>query len=181
MSLSNLIETLLNPSEHLLTSFSLISSLGLIVVMFSLGLKINLTEIKKILKKPRDLFVGLFFQIILLPILAIILFFVTDFSSNIKIAIMIIACMPSAATSNFIANKIDADTSLSITLTSLCTLLAIYTIPFFFKIFSLLTKTDAFVFNVSYTEVIIKIFAIVTVPVIIAILFKYYLTQIKKI
>mgnify|MGYP006110857423 CR=1 FL=1 len=52
---------------------------------------------------------------------------------------------------------------------------------FFFKIFSLLTKTDAFVFNVSYTEVIIKIFAIVTVPVIIAILFKYYLPQIKKI
>jgi len=158
-----------------------ISTLGLVVVMFSLGLKIKFLEIKKNFKKPKDLFIGLICQIILIPIIGIVFILTFDFSTNIQMAIMIIACMPSAATSNFICSKINGNLSLSITLTSICTVSAIYTIPFVLKIFSLLTVRDISIFNFDYTDIIIKIFLIVTIPILIGIALKHYLPQIKKI
>ena len=94
---------------------------------------------------------------------------------------MIIACMPSAATSNFITNKINGNTSLSITLTSICTVLAVYTIPFYLKMFSLLTTRDISIFSIYYSDIIIKIFFIITAPVVVGMLLKYYLPQVKKI
>ena len=149
--------------------------------MFSLGLKIKFLEIKKNFKKPKDLFIGLICQIILIPIIGIVFILTFDFSTNIQMAIMIIACMPSAATSNFICSKINGNLSLSITLTSICTVSAIYTIPFVLKIFSLLTVRDISIFNFDYTDIIIKIFLIVTIPILIGIALKHYLPQIKKI
>ena len=181
MSLGFLIAHLLSPPDKLLDILQVISTGGLIVVMFALGLKVKFAEIKINFLKPRDLFLGLFLQIILIPITGIVFVLSTDFSTNIHIAIMIIACMPSAATSNFICSKVGGDTSLSISLTSICTLLAVFTIPFFFKIFSLITERDISILNFYYADIIIKIFLIITIPVIIGIFLKYYLPQIEKI
>ena len=89
--------------------------------------------------------------------------------------------MPSAATSNFITSKINGDTSLSITLTSICTFLTIYTIPFFLKLFSFITKEDFSIFDVDLTRIIVKVFTIITLPIIIGLLLKHYVPQIKTI
>ena len=90
-----------------------ISTLGLVVVMFSLGLKIKFIEIKKIFTKFKNLIIGLVCQIILIPIIGMVFILTFDFSTNILVAIMIVACMPSAATSNYICSKINGDLSLS--------------------------------------------------------------------
>ena len=181
MSLVTFFTILISPPDMLVDVLRAISTLGLVVVMFSLGLKIKFLEIKKNFKKPKDLFIGLICQIILIPIIGIVFILTFDFSTNIQMAIMIIACMPSAATSNFICSKINGNLSLSITLTSICTVSAIYTIPFVLKIFSLLTVRDISIFNFDYTDIIIKIFLIVTVPILIGMMLKYYLPLIKKI
>lgn len=181
MSLIAFYTMLISPPDMLVDVLRVISSLGLVVVMFNLGLKIKFIQIKKIFSKPKNLFIGLVCQIILIPIIGIVFISTFDFSTNILVAIMIIACMPSAATSNYICSKINGDLSLSITLTSICTISAVYTVPFFFKIFSLLTTKDIFFFNFNYTDIIMKIFLIVTVPILIGMMLKYYLPLIKKI
>ena len=134
MSLIAFYTILISPPDMLVDVLRVISTLGLVVVMFSLGLKIKFIEIKKIFTKPKNLFIGLVCQIILIPIIGMVFILTFDFSTNILVAIMIIACMPSAATSNYICSKINGDLSLSITLTSICTVSAVYTIPFFLKI-----------------------------------------------
>ena len=181
MSLIAFFKILSSPPDRLVDVLGIISAIGLVVVMFGLGLKIKFLEIKENFKKPKNLFVGLISQIILIPIIGLIFILTFDFSTNIQISIMIIACMPSAATSNFICSKINGSVSLSITLTSICTVLAIYTIPFFLKIFTLLTERDISIFNIYYTDIIIKIFLVITAPIIIGMIFKYYLPQIKNI
>ena len=50
MSLDQFLTILTSPPDELLDILGVISTLGLVVVMFSLGLKINFAEIKKILK-----------------------------------------------------------------------------------------------------------------------------------
>ena len=181
MSFDQFLTVLLSPSEVLLDIFSFISTIGLIVVMFSLGAKINFLEVKKIFTEPKDLLTGLFFQVVLIPVIGIFLILTTNFPPNIKLAILIIACMPSAATSNFITSKFNGDVSLSITLTSICTLLTIYTIPFFLNLFSSIMNEDFQIFNFNYTSVIVKVFITVTLPIVFGMAIKYFFPQIKKI
>ena len=137
MSLNQFLTIISSPTNEILSIFSTIISFGLMVLMFYLGIKINFSDIKKVLTEPKDLFTGLFLQIILIPVIALIYISATNFSSNIQLGVMIIACMPSAATSNYITSKINGDLPLSITLTSLCTLLALFSIPFYLKLFGL--------------------------------------------
>ena len=181
MSFNQFLTVLSSPPDTILNTFSLVISLGLTVLMFGLGLKITFFEIKKNFIEPKALLTGLFLQIILIPVVGLIYVLTTDFSPNTQLGIIIIACMPSAATSNYIASKINGDIPLSITLTTICTLLAIYTIPFYLKLFSLMINLETSIFNIYYRNIIIKIFIFITLPVIIGVTLKHYMPKIKKI
>ena len=181
MGLEEFLINLSSPSNDVLVIFNVIITFGLMVLMFYLGIKINFSDIKKILTEPKDLFTGLFLQIILIPVIALIYISATDFSFNVRLGIMVIACMPSAATSNYITSKINGDLPLSITLTSLCTLLSVFSIPFYLKLFTIVTAQDASIFNIYYTDIIIRVFAIVTLPILVGVTLRYYLPQIIKI
>ena len=181
MSLNQFLTFLSSPPNEILNIFSMLVSLGLMILMFFLGVKINFSEIKKNFAEPKGLFTGLFLQIILIPVIALIYISATDFSFNVQLGIMVIACMPSAATSNYITSKINGDLPLSITLTSLCTLLSVFSIPFYLKLFTIVTAQDASIFNIYYTDIIIKVFTIVTLPILAGVTLRYYLPQTIKI
>ena len=181
MSLNQFLTILSSPPNEILNIFNVIVSFGLAILMFYLGIKINFSDIKKNFAEPKSLFVGLFIQIILIPVIGLVYILATDFSFNIQLGIMVIACMPSAATSNYITSKINGDLSLSITLTSLCTLLSILSIPFYLNLFSLITSQDNSFFNPNYTNVIIKVFIYITFPIVLGTTLKYYSPQIIKV
>ena len=181
MSFNQFFTVLSSPPDGILNTFSLVISLGLTVLMFGLGLKITFFEIKKNFIEPKALLTGLFLQIILIPVVGLIYVLTTDFSPNTQLGIIIIACMPSAATSNYITSKINGDLPLSITLTSLCTLLSVFSIPFYLKLFTIVTAQDASIFNIYYTDIIIKVFTIVTLPILAGVTLRYYLPQTIKI
>ena len=148
--------------------------------MFSLGMRLDLDEIKKVFQDPKALLVGLFCQVLLLLTLSLVIVLLLDFSIFLEIAIMLISCMPSAVTSIYVSNKINGNTSLSITLTSTVTLISIYSIPIFFQIFSAIKKIEIVIFNTDFVEVAIKIFILITLPVIIGMIFKIYFSKTAK-
>ena len=181
MSLNQFLAILSSPTNEILSIFNAVISFGLMILMFYLGVKINFSDIKKNFAEPKGLLTGLFIQIILIPAIALIYILVTSFSFNIQLGIMVIACMPSAATSNYITSKINGDLSLSITLTSLCTFLSIFSIPFYLKLFTLITTQDTSVFNTYFTDVIIKVFIFITSPIVVGATLKYFFPQIIKL
>lgn len=181
MSFNQFLTVLSSPPDEILNIFSLIISFGLAVLMFVLGLKITFFEIKKNFIKPKALLTGLFLQIILIPVVGLIYVLTADFSPDVQLGIIVISCMPSAATSNYITSKINGNIPLSITLTTICTLLAIYTIPFYLKLFSSMINLETSIFDIYYRNIIIKIFIFITLPVIIGATLKHYLPKIKKI
>ena len=63
----------------------LILPLALAFIMFVLGLGLTGSDFLRVIKQPRDFFVGAFSQIVLLPIIALIsvLFFAFDIPSYI--------------------------------------------------------------------------------------------------
>jgi bile acid:Na+ symporter, BASS family len=181
MSLNQFFTIISSPSNEILNAFNFIISFGLVILMFYLGLKINFSHIKKNFAEPKSLLTGLFIQIILIPVLALIYISATNFLFNIQLGIMIIACMPSAATSNYITSKVNGDLSLSVILTSFCTLFSILSIPFYLNLFALITTQDVSILNLDYSSLIIKIFIFITLPILVGATFKYYWPNIIKI
>ena len=83
--------------------------LSLAFIMFSLGLGLTNSDFKKVATNPRDFFVGLTSQIIVLPIIAFILVKLWPISPELAVGVMIIASAPGGATSNILTSFAKGD------------------------------------------------------------------------
>ncbi|SVD99944.1 uncharacterized protein METZ01_LOCUS452798, partial [marine metagenome] len=91
--------------------------LALAFIMFVLGLGLTGADFLRVIKQPRDFFVGAFSQIILLPIIAFILVKIWPIAPELAIGVMIIAAAPGGVTSNLLTSFAKGDVALSISLT----------------------------------------------------------------
>ena len=152
--------------------------LALAFIMFALGLGLTGSDFFRVLKQPRDFFVGAFSQIILLPIIAFILVKIWPIAPELAIGVMIIAAAPGGVTSNLLTSFAKGDVALSISLTAIISLLCIITIPFIvLTSVELLSNTNVSQ-DISLINMSRNMFLIVTVPVILGILFRKFLSEI---
>ena len=142
-----------------------IAPICLAIIMFGLGLGLTVSDFTRVVKNPKDFIVGFISQVILLPIIALILISIITLPLEIAVGVMIIAAAPGGVTSNILTKFADGDVALSVTLTAVVSLLSILTVPFI--VFNAadfigleITK------EVSMINIAIKMFFVVTVPVI---------------
>ena len=154
--------------------------LSLAFIMFALGLGLAGNDFLRVIKQPRDFFVGALSQIILLPIVAFILVKAWPIAPELAIGVMIIAAAPGGVTSNILTSFAKGDVALSISLTAIISLLCVFTVPFIvFKSASLLTDSNI-IQDVSLIDIARNMFLIVTVPVILGILFKRFASEVAS-
>jgi len=103
--------------------------LGLVLLMFVVGLRLSMPEIAKTFMFPKALGTGLVVQIILLPATAFILAHYFVLSEQMTIGLILVAAAPGGVTSNYIARMARADVALSATMTLVTTALSVITIP----------------------------------------------------
>ena len=104
--------------------------LALAFIMFALGLGLTGADFLRIIKQPKDFFVGAISQIILLPIIAFLLVKIWPISPELAIGVMIIAAAPGGVTSNILTSFARGDVALSVSLTAVISLLSVITVPF---------------------------------------------------
>ena len=148
--------------------------LALAFIMFALGLGLTGADFLRVIKQPRDFFVGTFSQIILLPIIAFILVKLWPISPELAIGVMIIAAAPGGVTSNILTSFAKGDVALSISLTAIISLLSVITVPFIILTSLTLIENSGLDLNISLTNMAISMFLIVTVPVIIGMIFRKF-------
>ena len=146
--------------------------LALAFIMFALGLGLTGADFLRVIKQPRDFFVGTFSQIILLPIIAFIIVKLFSVSPELAIGVMIIAAAPGGVTSNILTSFARGDVALSISLTAIISLLSVITVPFIILTSLTLIEDSSLDLNISLTNMAISMFLIVTVPVIIGMIFR---------
>ena len=154
--------------------------LALAFIMFSLGLGLKINDFSRILLKPKEFFVGFFSQILILPVVAIILITIWPLSPEIAIGVMIIAAAPGGATSNILTSFAKGDVALSISLTALISILSVITIPLVLSV-SLSLIGQSFMEGVSLLDIALKMFLIVTVPVIVGMICRKILSSFENI
>ena len=150
--------------------------LALAFIMFALGLGLTSSDFIRVLKQPRDFFVGAFSQIIVLPIIAFIIIKLWPVSPELAIGVMIIAAAPGGVTSNLLTSFAKGDVALSISLTAIISLLCIFTIPFIILTSAKFLGQSNITENISLLSISRDMFLIVTVPVILGMLLKRFVS-----
>jgi len=149
--------------------------LALAFIMFALGLGLTGDDFLRVVRQPRDFFVGAFSQIILLPIVAFILVKIWPIAPELAIGVMIIAAAPGGVTSNLLTSFAKGDVALSISLTAIISLLCVITIPFIILTSVGLLADKDITQNISLVSMARDMFLIVTVPVILGMLLRRFI------
>ena len=147
--------------------------LALAFIMFVLGLGLTGSDFLRVIKQPRDFFVGAFSQIILLPIIAFILVMIWPIAPALAIGVMIIAAAPGGVTSNILTAFAKGDVALSVSFTAIISLISVITVPII-----VINSAEFFgddVQNISVISKAIEMFVLVTVPLIIGVLLKRFI------
>jgi len=113
-------------------------------LMFGVALDIKVRDFKQLFVNPRPPVIGLISQLILLPLLTLGLTFVLNVQPSIALGMILIAACPGGNVSNFAVHLAKGNTALSVLMTSVSTLMAIFTTPL---LFGLLTQ---FVPNIAH-------------------------------
>ena len=142
-----------------------IAPVGLAIIMFGLGLGLTTSDFTRVLKTPRDFFVGFLSQVILLPVIAFGLILIIPMPIEIAMGVMIIAAAPGGVTSNVLTKFANGDVALSVSLTAVVSLLAIFIVPL------IVFNSASFIGveitkDISMASIAVKMFFVVTVPVL---------------
>lgn len=104
----------------------------LTLLMFDLGLALRPADFKLVAKRPKPVFIGLFGQIILLPLIAWAIIqspLASHLSPLFAIGIMLVACSPGGSSSNVFSMLAKGDVALSVTLTACSSIITLFTLP----------------------------------------------------
>ena len=143
-----------------------IAPICLALIMLGLGLGLSVKDFTRVLKSPKDFFVGFFSQLVILPIVALAIALILDLPAPIAVGLMIIAAAPGGVTSNVLTKFANGDVALSISLTAVISLISIISVP-------LVVTASAEILGVtilstiSMTGIALKMALVVTVPVVI--------------
>ena len=150
-----------------------IAPICLALIMLGLGLGLSVKDFTRVLKTPKDFFVGFFSQLVILPIVALGVALVLDLSAPLAVGLMIIAAAPGGVTSNVLTKFADGDVALSISLTAVVSLISIISVPFVVinsaEFFGVVVPQD-----VSLIGIALKMALVVTVPVISGMIIRAY-------
>ena len=151
-----------------------IAPIGLALIMLGLGLNLTIKDFLRVIKTPKDFFVGFICQLILLPIVAFILIKLLNTPPELATGVMLIAAAPGGVTSNVLTKFANGDVALSISLTAIISLISIISVPLIIFLSIDLLNIDYVTKEISLVGISLKMFFVVTVPVIIGMTTRHF-------
>ena len=100
------------------------------VVMFGMGLTLNLHDFKIVFSRPKDVIIGCLAQFTIMPLLAWILSRAFQLDEALALGVVLVGCCPGGTASNVITYLAKGDLALSVGMTGVSTLLAPLMTPF---------------------------------------------------
>ena len=105
-----------------------IAPIALAIIMLGLGASLTIDDFLRVVKNPKDFFIGFICQLIVLPIVAYLLIINLSVPIEMALGVMLIAAAPGGVTSNVLTKFANGDVALSISLTAVMSLLSIVTV-----------------------------------------------------
>ena len=154
------------PNAFLLLRPTLINYL-LGVVMFGMGLTLNLHDFRIVFSRPKDVIIGCLAQFTIMPLLAWALAWVFRLDEALALGVVLVGCCPGGTASNVITYLAKGDLALSMGMTGVSTLLAPLLTPLL--TWALAGKS----IHVDVASMILSILWVVILPIIVGLLVKW--------
>ena len=151
-----------------------IAPICLAIIMLGIGLGLTLQDFNRVIKQPKDFFIGLICQLILLPILAFVLIKMFNTPLEIALGVMVIAAAPGGVTSNVLTKFAKGDVALSVSLTAIISLISIITVPFIVFKSAELLQVASISSEISMISISLKMVFVVTIPVILGMVIRKF-------
>ena len=149
-----------------------IAPIALALIMLALGASLTLKDFTRVFQNPKEFFVGLICQLVVLPIIGYLLIIILKTPVELALGVMLIAAAPGGVTSNVLTKFADGDVALSISLTAFTSLISIVSVPY-------IVFLSIDLFDITYVEkevsmlgISLKMFFVVTIPVIIGMIIR---------
>lgn len=143
------------------------------VIMFGIGLNLEFVDFKRVFTQPKAVFVGLFGQLILMPLVAFVIAFLAPVENIFKVGLVLIAACPGGTSSNIVTYILNGRIALSVSLTALNSFLILITIPFYIDWASELFLEQSSEFSLSFLTTAKEIFFTVLIPTLLGAFFNY--------
>jgi len=154
-----------------------IAPFALALIMLGLGASLTVKDFTRVFQNPKEFFVGLICQLIVLPIIGYLLIIILKTPIELALGVMLIAAAPGGVTSNVLTKFADGDVALSISLTAFTSLISIVSVPY-------IVFLSIDLFDITYVEkevsmlgISLKMFFVVTVPVIIGMIIRKFFSD----
>ena len=137
------------------------------VVMFGMGLTLNLQDFKIVFSRPKDVIIGCLAQFTIMPLLAWGLARAFQLDEALALGVVLVGCCPGGTASNVITYLAKGDLALSVGMTGVSTLLAPFMTPFL--TWALAGKSV----NVDVMGMLLSILWVVILPIAVGLIVKW--------
>jgi len=160
-------------------------NLTLSFIMFGISLGIKIEDFKKIALDPRQAIIGLVGQFIVLPLVTfgLVLALGSWITPGIAFGLILVAACPGGNISNFISSVAKGNVALSVSMTAVSTVLALFMTPFNFTFYGrMYAKASHFLrpLEIPISQVYETVFILLGIPLVVGLLFAWKLPSITK-
>ena len=143
-------------------------NISIAIIMFGVALGIDKDKFIEIAKNPKGVFTGVVSQIILLPALTFLLVLIVKPLPEIAMGMILVAACPGGNVSNFFSSISKGNIALSISLTAIATISAVFITPANFTFWSelYLQKHQSFAFQLDFWSMLKTVTLILGIPLI---------------
>tara|TARA_B100001029_G_C15017045_1_gene428043 strand:- start:82 stop:951 length:870 start_codon:yes stop_codon:yes gene_type:complete len=140
--------------------------ISLAIIMFGMGLSLVFNDFSRLFTYPKAVLIGLFNQLVFLPLIGFSIILLFDLNSAMAIGIMILSVCPGGPTSNLITQVARGNIGLSVTLTALASLITVFSIPIILsKAITYFTGSTGIIIELPIIQTMLQILIITVIPV----------------
>ena len=141
--------------------------LGLVFIMFSLGMGLVKEDFLVVLRAPRGVIVGMANLLIVAPLLAVGVATVFNLPPILAVGLVLLGAAPGGTMANLLTHLARGETALSVTLTGISSALAVVTVPLYLSLSSAWFNLTGVDNDVEVLPIAGRVLAITLVPLII--------------
>lgn len=104
------------------------------IIMFGMGTELSMKDFANVVRMPKGILVGIACQFIIMPFTGFALVSMFSFPPEIAAGIILVGCSPSGLASNVMSYLARANLALSVSITTVCTLLAPFLTPLLMRL-----------------------------------------------
>ncbi len=160
----------------------MVLNLAIAFIMFGVSMGIKKSEFLEIRKNPKSIITGVFSQFILLPFFTFLLIWVINPLPELALGMLLVAASPGGNVSNFYSQQSGGNVALSVSLTAIATLGAVFMTPFNFEFYGgiYMDKKDIQQITIEFIPMFMTVFTILIIPLIAGLLMANKWPQVTK-